>query len=258
MLRRTLITLLLVAGMLPGRLSAAGTLPLFIGQFAVEDARADARPGPVLHYRIVHDEPGLLARQLAGWIDVPEQDAVDVAFSLAAYPAARTGLDETAHLASSFLIDFTEPGVQALRPEIAGRYGPRPAPVELEQFVYEHITDKNGAHGFDVASVVAMSRSGDCTEHAVLLTALLRMYGYPARTVTGVFVALDGPAMAYGHAWTEYHDGTGWVGLDATRIAGGMDARYIPLGTIEDESMAYRLATIGLMRALAIRRIVVE
>ena len=64
--------------------------------------------------------------------------------------------------------------------------------------------------------------------------------------------------MAYGHAWTEYHDGDGWSGVDGTRVADGVDARYIPLGSIEDESIAYRLASIGLLRTLAIHSIVVE
>lgn len=257
-LRRAVIAFLLGAGVLGHGPAAAGGLPPFIGQFAVEDARADTRPGRALHYRIRHDEPGLLAERLAGWIDVPGPDGDGVAFSLDAYPAARARPDETGHLASSFLVDYAEPGVQALRAEIAARYGPRPAPGELERFVYEHIADKNVAHGFDVASVVARSRAGDCTEHAVLLTALLRMYGYPARTVVGVFVSLHDRAMAYGHAWAEYHDGDGWAGLDGTRVADALDARYIPLGTLEDESIAYRLASIGLLRALAIQAIVVE
>lgn len=258
LLRKAVITLVLLAAVLPGGASAGGSRPLFIGQFAVEDARAGTRAGQTLHYRIIHDEPGLLAQRLADWIDAPLLAGDGVAFSLADYPASVTRPDGTGHLASSFLIDFAEPDVQTLRAAISARYGSRPAPAELERFVHEHITDKNVAHGFDVASVVARSRAGDCTEHAVLLTALLRMYGYPARAVIGVFVSLDAPATAYGHAWTEYHDGARWVGVDGTRVADRMDARYIPLGSIADESMGYRLASIGLLRALAIRGIVVE
>jgi hypothetical protein len=257
--RVAVIGFLLLAGVLPGAPATAAGAPLFIGQYAVEDARRAAQPGRVLHYRIVHDEPGLLAGRLAGWIDGAGQDGDAVTFSLDDYPVSRTRPDGTGHLASSFLIDFAEPGVQALHAEIAARYGPRPAPGELARFVYDYIADKNVAHGFDVASAVARSRAGDCTEHAVLLTALLRMYGYPARTVVGLFVSLDEAAMAYGHAWAEYHDGAGWIGLDATtRVAAALDARYIPLGTVADESIGYRLAAIGLLRALTIRAIVVE
>lgn len=231
---------------------------LFIGEIAVEDARATARPGQTLHYTIMHDDPERLKSRLTGWVADPGSSGDGVTISLDAYPVTQTPEANSRHLASTFLIDYTEPSIQGLRKHIEIRYGPHPAPAELEQFVYEHIKDKNLARGFDVASIVARSRAGDCSEHAVLLTALLRMYGYPARTVLGIFVSLQEPVMGYGHAWTEYRSKAGWIGVDGTRIDDSVGAHYIPLGVIRDESIAYQLAIVGVLHNLSIARITVE
>lgn len=252
--RAVLFLSTLMAGLSAG---AAGN-QLFIGQFAVEDARTTPQDRQELHYRIIHDDPALLESQLAGRSVVPRRSAEGVSFTLDAYPVAQAPEADARHLAASFLVDYTEPAIQALRGRIEQRYGSRPAPAELEAFVHDYIEVKDVARGFDVASVVAQSRSGDCSEHAVLLTALLRMYGYPARTVLGVFVSLHEPVMGYGHAWAEYRGADGWIGVDGTRIADGVGAQYIPLAVIGDESVAYRMAVVGALRYLSIDSIRVE
>jgi transglutaminase-like putative cysteine protease len=238
--------------------AAAAGNDFFIGQFPVEDARSSVQHPHSLHYSIVHDDPGLLETELAGWIPAPRRSQNGVSFSLKSYPVARTPPPDSRHLSPSFLVDYTEPAVQALKPWIERRYGPRPSPEDLEQFVFEYIREKNYAHGFDVASIVAQSRSGDCSEHAILLTALLRMYEYPARTIIGVFVSLQDPVMAFGHAWAEYYGDAGWTGIDGTRVDKTVGAQYIPLSVIGDESIGYRIALIGALRSLSIDRIVVE
>jgi transglutaminase-like putative cysteine protease len=238
-------------------LEAADTT-LFIGQVPVQDARAASAASAPLHYRILHENPAALQASLAHWIEQPEPVDGGVAFSLRAYPVAAQPAADAQHRAASFVIDYTEPVIQALAEPIAARYGERPSPGELEQFVYDYIVDKNIAHGFDVASMVARSRAGDCTEHAVLLTALLRMYGYPARTVTGLYVSLDAPVLAYGHAWAEYYAAGGWRGLDGTRLGHSVTAQHIPLGVVEDESIAYALGLVGTFQMLAVDRVIVE
>ncbi len=256
---------MLRAGVLLVLLAAVTSCPagvtgndLFIGQFVVEDARSAPRHHHTLHYHVVHDDPGLLQAQLTGRVVAPRRSHNGVSFKLSAYPVAQTPPADSSHLEPSFLIDYTQPSIQALRSRIERRYGPHPSRNELEQFVFGYIEDKNSPHGFDVASVVAQSRSGDCSEHAVLLTALLRMYGYPARTVIGIFVSLQDPVLAYGHAWTEYYGDTGWVGIDGTRIDKTVGAHYIPLGVIRDESIGYRMAVLRAVSYLSIDKIVVE
>jgi transglutaminase-like putative cysteine protease len=249
--------LLWLALLVAGPLKAADG-NLFIGQIRVQDARAASADSPVLHYRILHENPAALQARLARWIDQPKPVEGGVAFSLRAYPVAAAPAAYEHHRAASFLIDYTEPVIQALAGPIEQRYGKQPSPEELEQFVHDYIVDKNSAHGFDVASMVARSRAGDCTEHAVLLTALLRMYGYPARTVTGLYVSLEEPVLAYGHAWAEYYGDDGWTGLDGTRISHRVGAQHVPLGVLEDESIAYALGLIGTFQMLAIDRVIVE
>jgi transglutaminase-like putative cysteine protease len=242
---------------LVGPLEAADA-NLFIGQIRVEDARPAGEEAQVLHYRIMHENPVILQEQLARWVDQSEPVEGGVAFNLDAYPVAAAPAGDERHRAASFLIDYTEPIVQALADPIEQRYGRQPTPEELEQFVHDYIVDKNVGHGFDVASMVARSRAGDCTEHAVLLTALLRMYGYPARAVTGLYVSLEEPVLAYGHAWTEYYGEYGWTGLDGTQFSHTVGAQHVPLGVVEDESVAYALGLLGALQALAIDRVIVK
>ncbi len=249
--------LLWLALFVAGPLEAADS-NLFIGQIRVEDTRAASANSPVLHYRILHEDPAGLQARLAHWIDQPKPVEDGVAFNLRAYPVAAAPAVNEHHRAASFLIDYTEPVIQALAGPIEQRYGKQPSPGELEQFVHDYIVDKNSAHGFDVASMVARTRAGDCTEHAVLLTALLRMYGYPARTVIGLYVSLEEPVLAYGHAWAEYYGDDGWTGLDGTRISHGVSAQHVPLGVVEDESIAYAMGLIGSFQMLAIERVIVE
>lgn len=86
--------------------------------------------------------------------------------------------------------------------------------------------------GFASASETARTREGDCTEHAVLLAAMLRADGIPSRVVSGLIYADrfagERNIFAY-HMWTQAllplktnstDDDTQpthhWVDLDAT------------------------------------------
>lgn len=249
---------LLVPGLLAAGLAAAADNPLFIGQVRVEDDRRSAVETSVLHYEIVHEAPDLLQQWLSSWFPLASRQVTGVSVSMQGYPVALIPAAGDRHRASTFLVDYAEPAVQELTGEIHERFGAQPSPTELEQFVHDYIADKDSVHGFDIASQVARSRAGDCTEHAVLLTSLLRMYGYPARTVTGLFVSLEKPVMAYGHAWVEYYSDHGWIGLDGTRISESVGAQHIPLSVVEDESIAYAIGLIGSLQALAIERVIVK
>jgi len=113
----------------------------------------------------------------------------------------------------TFVLDYDEPSLKKLLAEVPSDKRTREG---LEEFVAEAITQKTYARGFDIASRVAALRSGDCTEHAVLLAALLRASRIPARVVFGVVVAL-GPEteFAAGHAWVEAATDGKWQRFDA-------------------------------------------
>ncbi len=110
--------------------------------------------------------------------------------------------------------------------------------IKLKKFVYKSIAKKDFNSANATASQVAVNLSGDCTEHAVLLTALLRASKIPSRTVIGL-VAVSGsdlnkPSFGF-HMWTQaWIDddpiGGRWIDLDATRL-GRFDASHIALGT---------------------------
>ncbi len=88
--------------------------------------------------------------------------------------------------------------------------------VALRDLVSEHITKKDMSQGFSTAAEVARSRQGDCTEHAVLLAAVCRARGIPARLAAGLVQVSDaqGFAMNY-HMWTLIWDGKHWRPVDA-------------------------------------------
>jgi len=93
------------------------------------------------------------------------------------------------------------------------------AAKRLCQWVHKNISRKNYSIGFASAKEVLQRLEGDCTEHSVLLAALLRAVGIPSRAVAGLVYA-DG-AFGY-HMWNEAFVGK-WIPLDATLGRGGND-----------------------------------
>lgn len=111
----------------------------------------------------------------------------------------------------------------------------------MRDVVARHIDEKDLGVGFASASEVARTGQGDCTEHAVLLAAVLRARGIPSRVVSGLIYAdgFLGAEQIFGyHMWTqalvEVDGAMRWVDLDATLpLAGPIDATHIAL-TISD------------------------
>jgi transglutaminase-like putative cysteine protease len=89
----------------------------------------------------------------------------------------------------------------------------------LRRLVHKHITRKGMQTAFASASETARTKEGDCSEHGVLLCALLRADGIPARVAMGLVYA-DAFAGAEGifgwHMWTQALIDGKWVDFDAT------------------------------------------
>jgi hypothetical protein len=96
------------------------------------------------------------------------------------------------------------------------------------------------------AREVLASRRGDCNEHAVLLVALARAAGIPARLVAGVVYAGDG---FYYHAWTELWLGE-WVSADSVFDQMPVDATHVKLVEGGPEQ---QIALAGMIGKLAFR-----
>jgi hypothetical protein len=206
---------------------------------------AGAPEGPARIRAFVADAQALAASMPAATRSVAAEH-VDI--ELAPYPELEPR-DPGRARAAAFVIDFDEPAVRGLRAELATRYGDSPSIDELRRFTGDSIPNKSMERGFDLASRVAGSGAGDCTEHAVLLTALARATGRPARVVLGVLVArIDGEPQAFGHAWAEIHEGGRWLPVDATPIVDEVEApAYLPLSLLDNEGPGY---AIGLGRAI--------
>ena len=112
----------------------------------------------------------------------------------------------------------------------------------LRNAVYKHIKNKSFGVGFASAAEVARTCTGDCSEHAALLTAMLRNAGYASRTASGlIFVdQFSGKQGIFGyHMWAQVlldQDGVKrWVDLDGTIPSGrefgpgGFDATHITI-----------------------------
>lgn len=96
----------------------------------------------------------------------------------------------------------------------------------IEERVYHRIDEKGLGTALAGAMEVLEKREGDCSEHAVLMIALCRAVGIPARAAAGV-VYLRG-SFAY-HMWGEVWTGGGWYALDPTIGRGSVDATHIKL-----------------------------
>jgi len=100
--------------------------------------------------------------------------------------------------------------------------------LTLERFVSRRITKKGFSQAFATAAEVAQNPEGDCTEHAVLLSALARAKGIPARVAIGLVYMRGAAAFGY-HMWSEVHIDGQWIPLDATLAQGGIGAAHLKL-----------------------------
>ncbi|MDP6447275.1 MAG: transglutaminase domain-containing protein [Pirellulaceae bacterium] len=95
--------------------------------------------------------------------------------------------------------------------------------LALENHVHDSVVTKGFSQAFSPASDVVRSREGDCTEHAVLLAALCRARGVPARAVVGLVYVPAERGFAF-HMWNEVWVNHRWVPLDAMLGRGGVGA----------------------------------
>lgn len=142
-------------------------------------------------------------------------------------PATEQELAEDDFRSSSSMVDSSDPLVQKLAQRALR--GASDDPLEradrLRRFTYSHIRGKGMETAFASASETARTRTGDCSEHAVLLAALLRADGIPSRLATGlVYIEPSPNAGVFGwHMWTQALIDGRWIDLDAT-LPG--DVRY--------------------------------
>lgn len=176
---------------------------------------------------------------------------------------------DPAHTSASTMLDLTDPELIALHRRATRNLNeeqtddPAARAEALRRFVYRYITDKSLGVGFATASEVARTRHGDCTEHAALLAALLRLDAIPSRVVSGLIYAdsFAGSDDIFGfHMWVqaavEIDGERRWLDLDpALPERSIFDATHIALATStlrDDEPTNSMVALVPLMGRLEI------
>ncbi|MCP4659306.1 MAG: transglutaminase domain-containing protein [bacterium] len=165
-----------------------------------------------------------------------------ITVALGSSPAA-TEVDAAEFLRASIYVNHDDPRIRELLAEATRGAKPDPAArvAAIRSFVGEYLNDKDLQSVLATASEVAATRSGDCTEHSVLATALLRAAGIPARVVTGVVYVerFAGRSDLFGyHMWAQALVEDRWLDLDPT--LGSFDATHIAFDTtaLNDDASA--------------------
>jgi transglutaminase-like putative cysteine protease len=124
----------------------------------------------------------------------------------------------------------------------------------LRRRVHSFIENKDFSVGFATASETVRTRTGDCTEHAVLLAAALRSAKLPARVVSGLVYLYfpDAKREVFGfHMWAQAlirtPEGAQWVHLDATLPDTAYDGTHIALSlsNLNDDDTQNFLVTLA-------------
>jgi len=150
-------------------------------------------------------------------------DALEVVVDVSrASPATEAELADARFRDANLTIDSGDESVRAFAAKTLAPLRdatPRERAEALRRAVHRHVNRKGMSTAFATASETIRSREGDCTEHAVLLAALLRAEGIPSRVVTGLVYCTEfaGERNVFGwHMWTQALLDGRWVDFDAT------------------------------------------
>ena len=169
----------------------------------------------------------------------------------------RNCVSKTAHVPEKMFSPWLQPTIsmQSDNPKIVAlsrslQEGQKDACALIDAFtryVYTTLKKRNTAT-FSNALETLNAGFGDCGEHAVLLGALLRAAGVPARIVLGLVYV--GPKKAYMyHAWVLAH-ADDWVFADAALGAFPATENYVPL--IIDDTGANAIKVSRLIGKIAV------
>jgi hypothetical protein len=146
-----------------------------------------------------------------------------------------------AYLKASPFIQSDHPKVKALVDQIVGETNEDAVKARrILDWVYQSI-EKSATVSVPNALDTLEIMAGDCNEHSMLLAALLRAAGIPAKVCVGLVYTRD---RFYYHAWNEVYLGT-WITADA--LMGQMPADVTHIKFVEGalERQAEMLRVIG-------------
>jgi len=149
-------------------------------------------------------------------------------------------------LAETQDVDWRTPAIgKKAREIVAGATTDRERVEKLISWLYGEL-EKTLTSNVSTASQVLERMAGDCTEHALLFTALARSLGIPARSVGGVIYVGDDFRRFGWHAWNEVILDGKWVQVDPTWDESIANATHLKLGVegADDSAMAMGSLTI--------------
>lgn len=121
--------------------------------------------------------------------------------------------------------------------------------VKITKWVAENLKEKNFETAFAPASEVARTLAGDCTEHGVLVAAMCRAVGVPARVVVGLVYSDSLGGFGF-HMWNEVYVNRRWVAVDAAFNQTEVDAVHIKLADTSLDGVSPYEAFLPVVRVL--------
>lgn len=136
-------------------------------------------------------------------------------------------------LSAAAQLELDDPALRAwVAEQLVGVEGEAAQAEQVRVAVRSHISKKDLSRGDASALETFRSRTGDCTEHAALLCAALRIAGIPARIEVGLVYTADYGGWV-GHAWNSAYTDGHWVHLDSA-YPGISRSCYVCLGFPEN------------------------
>jgi hypothetical protein len=153
--------------------------------------------------------------------------------------------DPTPYLKAEPQLELDDPQLKAWVDALVARHQvAKPVLAErLRLAVRGYIVKKDLSMGDGSALEAFRSRTGDCSEHANLLAAVLRIAGIPSRVELGMVYAQDYGGWV-GHAWNSAYVDDRWVHLDSA-YPGIPRSCYLKLGTTSGEGQNTGAAMLG-------------
>lgn len=221
---------------------------------AVRPDRRVPRPREIrnLHLRLsgIADPALILASPRQGYEQIGAETYYLRISSPADRPAAPlhipiAGDDFQSELEATAFIQSDHPAIREQAKKIVGDETDARRNAQLLTGWVFHNLEKSFLAAIPDAVSVLEKRSGDCKAHSVLLVALARAIGLPARTVSGLVAMEDG--LFYYHQWAELFTGV-WTAADPVFGQVPIDAAHIALSRAGPAEGLKLLPLIGRIR----------
>jgi hypothetical protein len=182
--------------------------------------------------------------------DLPsEADIVVTSVAAPATPAKLpiTGEEFQPWLEATEFAEAQDPEIVSLAQEIVGdETDAWEVARKLTRWVYDNMKKVKSEPAPITASQCLRQKSGDCSEHATLLTALGRAAGVPTKFCTGL---VHSKGALYYHAWNEVYVGE-WVAVDPAWGELTVDATHLKISDASLDSASFARSCLATGRTM--------